>query len=138
MKNNDKKIKKGNNPLLENSIMSQAKDGKITCIEAMQIATELGESTSAVGRMLDQMRIRLTQCQLGLFGHVKPHDKVIQAAEEVSPELEEEIRKALKNDRLPCITAWSIAQEKKIHKMTVSAACDSLKIKIKPCQLGAF
>ncbi len=54
------------------------------------------------------------------------------------PELEKEIRSRLSNGRLPCAAAWEIAAERKIPRMKVSSACEALKIKIKPCQLGAF
>ena len=34
--------------------------------------------------------------------------------------------------------AWEIAKRFEISKMKVSSVCEQLKIKIKPCQLGAF
>jgi hypothetical protein len=52
--------------------------------------------------------------------------------------LKENILAALKNNRLPCSAAWLIAKKLKLPRMKVSAACEALLIKIKPCQLGAF
>jgi hypothetical protein len=52
--------------------------------------------------------------------------------------LKENILAALKNERLPCSAAWVIAEKLNIPRMKVSAACETLQIKIKPCQLGAF
>lgn len=138
MKNPDTKSKKENNPVLEDTIRRYAEGGQITCAEAMRIVTQLGESTLAVGRKLNQMRIHLTSCQLGLFGCINPQNRMVQAAGSVSPELEEEIRKALQRECLSCTMALFIAQEIKIPKMAVSAACECLKIKIKPCQFGIF
>jgi len=138
MKNSDAKSEKENNPVLEDIIGRRARDGEISCAEAMQIAKQLGESTLSVGRMLDQMGIHLGECQLGLFGCINPRNRTVQAAQTVSPELEEEIRKALQRDCLSCTMAWFIAKERKITKMDVSASCECLKIKIKPCQFGTF
>jgi hypothetical protein len=53
-------------------------------------------------------------------------------------DLEEAILAGLVNERVPCRTAWDISNQLGIHKMEVSAACDAMGIKIKPCQLGAF
>jgi len=138
MENPDTKSCKENNPVLEDTIGRHARDCEIGCAEAMQVVAELGESTLAVGRMLDQMGIHLSKCQLGLFGCINPRNRVVQTATAVSPELEEEIRKALQRDCLSCAMAWFIAQEREIPKMAVSAACEYLKIKIKPCQFGTF
>jgi hypothetical protein len=138
MKNREKIREKIDNPVLENAIAARTKDGKITCAEAMRIAAKLKELPLTAGGMLDQMEIHIIKCQLGLFGWPDPQKKTIPAVLQVSPDLEEEIRKALQNDRLPCIMAWSIARRRKIPKRDVSAACEYLKIKIKPCQFGAF
>ena len=44
----------------------------------------------------------------------------------------------LAEKKLSCRAAWDIAHRFKVPKMAVSAACEALNIKIKPCQLGAF
>lgn len=126
------------NPVLENAIKSRAQESRITCAAAMKIAKETGVEFPAVGRMLDQMEIRLIECQLGLFGAKDPQNRKVQAAQAVSAGLEEEIRRALQNGCLSCAGSWMIARKTKITKKKVSAACEYLKIKIKPCQLGAF
>ena len=52
--------------------------------------------------------------------------------------LERAIRDSLVDSDLSCEKAWEIARRFDVPKMTVSAACEQLKIKIRPCQLGAF
>jgi hypothetical protein len=138
MENPETKKGKANNPLLEDQIMGYAEDGQISCAGAMQIAAELGEPRWTVGRMLDQWGIHLGKCQLGLFGCVHPENRIVQAASTVSPEFETEIRKALQGECLPCEMAWRIAEERKISPIDVSAACECLQIRIKPCQFGTF
>jgi len=39
---------------------------------------------------------------------------------------------------LSCAVSWEIADALQLTRMAVSEACEALKIKIKPCQLGAF
>ena len=112
-------------------------DGKITCADASNIADELGATMKEVGLAIDLMEIEISKCQLGLFGY-SPQKMVVKPAEAVQAGLEKAIRGALVNDRLPCAAAWGIARTFSIPKMAVSSACEALKIKVKPCQLGAF
>jgi hypothetical protein len=90
-----------------------------------------------VGETLDLLEIRLKRCQLGLFGFAGKK-LIVEPAAEVSPELEKAIRGSLADRRLSCLSAWKIADEMGIARMDVTSACEALKIKIKPCQLGAF
>ena len=44
-----------------------AKEGKITCAMAQKIATENKVPMKRVGELLNQMKIKIAQCQLGCF-----------------------------------------------------------------------
>ncbi len=44
-----------------------ARDGKITCAMAQKIALESKIPMKQVGEILNQMKIKITQCQLGCF-----------------------------------------------------------------------
>jgi hypothetical protein len=112
-------------------------DGKITCTDASNTADELGATMKEVGLAVDLMEIEISKCQLGLFGY-SPQKMAVKAAKTVQADLEKAIRGALVNDRLPCASGWKIAKTFGIPKMDVSSACEALKIKVKPCQLGAF
>ena len=48
------------------------------------------------------------------------------------------IQEARVDGNLSCEKAWEIARRFDVSKMKVSSVCEQLKIKIKPCQLGAF
>ncbi len=74
---------------------------------------------------------------MGLFGY-KPEKKVVKPAESVSEEMKKEIAAHLKEGKLTCADAWAIAKKLKVSKMDVSAACETMGIKITSCQLGAF
>ena len=44
-----------------------AKDGKISCAMAFKIAKENDVSTKEVGALLNQLKIKISNCQLGCF-----------------------------------------------------------------------
>ena len=86
---------------------------------------------------LDLMDVRLTRCQLGLFGYT-PQKRIVKPAATWDPALEEDIRKALRDGRLPCEAAWAIARRHGLPRLDVGNVCEALGIKVRPCQLGAF
>lgn len=122
---------------LKQEIVQQTKDNNISCRSAEKISREKNVSMSEIGLTIDMLNINIVQCQLGLFGY-DGKTKQVPAAETVSPDLESVIRAALVDNRLPCKVAWGIADKLKIKRLEVCSACEKLKIKIKPCQLGAF
>jgi alkyl sulfatase BDS1-like metallo-beta-lactamase superfamily hydrolase len=124
-------------PKIAGAIKKKISEGKITCAAASKIADKLGVSPADVGVAIDLMEVRISRCQLGLFGY-SPEQRIVKPAENVTLELEDMIRKSLVNNRLSCASAWGIARKMSIPKMSVSAACEALKIKISSCQLGSF
>jgi hypothetical protein len=48
-------------------IQAAAPDGKISCAAAIHLAAELGISRAEMGHFLNELRIKITQCQLGCF-----------------------------------------------------------------------
>lgn len=122
---------------LRQEILQKAKENNIACAVAEEISQRKEMALGEVGMAIDLLNINLVECQLGLFGY-SPQKKIVQPAKEVVLVLKENILAALDNGRLPCIAAWEIAGKLNIPRMKVSAACEALQIKIKPCQLGAF
>lgn len=122
---------------LKQDILKAAQEGNISCKAAEKIAAEKTRDLKEIGIAVDMLNINIVQCQLGLFGF-DGNQKRVPPADSVAPDLEAAIRGVLVNDRLACGAAWGIAEKMKIKRLDVSAACEKLKIKIKPCQLGAF
>ena len=44
-----------------------ARDGKIPCAMAFKIAKECSVSTREIGNLLNQLKIKISSCQLGCF-----------------------------------------------------------------------
>lgn len=118
-------------------VNERAKEGTLGCAEAFRIAAELDVPPQVVGEAADAAHVRLVRCQLGLFGYGE-RKRLVRPAQNVPPELEQAIRESLAEGRLPCATAWAIADRLGLERMDVSNAAERLGIRIKPCQLGAF
>ena len=124
-------------PVIKQAIEQKCQKDGLPCAVAFDIARELKVSPAAVGKTADLMNYRLVKCQLGLFGYT-PEKKIVRAAKTVDADLKEALQESLVNNRLPCESAWEIAERFQLRKMALSSACETLGIKVKPCQLGAF
>lgn len=124
-------------PRIAEAVKAKTVDNEFSCRDAEKLAADLHVTMGQVGNTLDLQEIRISQCQLGLFGYA-PESRIVKAAASVSEDMEQSIRDALANGRLPCLAAWTIAERFGLPRMKVAEACEALKIKIKPCQLGAF
>jgi hypothetical protein len=122
---------------LKQQVLQAAKENNVTCPAAEEIAGRKAVALGEVGMALDILNINIIECQLGLFGY-SPQKKIVQPAKEIASDLKQVINDVLSDGRLPCAAAWAIAKQLNLPRMKVSAACEALKIKIKPCQLGAF
>ena len=52
---------------LEKAILEKAKGGKIPCAVCFKLAEEFEISKREMGKILDEMKIKVSQCQLGCF-----------------------------------------------------------------------
>ena len=124
-------------PIIKEKVMENAAKGDLACAVAFKLVDELGVSPAEIGKTVDLLDLRLSKCQLGLFGY-QPDKKAVKARAAENREMEDAIRNAVADGRLACRDAWEIAGRFKVPKMAVSGVCEYLGIKIKPCQLGAF
>lgn len=127
----------GNQERIREKMAERAAGRELPCAAALALAEELGESPATIGAFADDMKIRLIQCQLGLFGYA-PEKKIVKPRQPVSEELRAAIMERLEDGCLPCRGAFAVAGRLGVRKMDVSGACETLGVKIKPCQLGAF
>jgi hypothetical protein len=52
---------------LEKVILKKAKAGKLPCAMCFKIAEDFGISKREMGKVLNEIKIRIAQCQLGCF-----------------------------------------------------------------------
>jgi hypothetical protein len=124
-------------PHIRKAVEAQTKDKRLGCDTAHRIARDLSVQPSQIGIALDLLNLKITRCQLGLFGY-QPDAKPVHAAASVDPELAAELRGRALDSQISCLVCWQIANNRKMPRMAVANACEALELKIRPCQLGAF
>jgi hypothetical protein len=125
------------NPVIAGKIKEKVVDGRLPCAVAFKIAEELNIRPAEVGVTLDLLEIKISKCQIGIFGYDK-ENKFAKPMTQLPEKLETAIKQGLTGGKLPCKRAWQIAEMLGLGKMDVTSACDALGIKVSPCQLGAF
>jgi hypothetical protein len=125
------------NTAVVQAVKNATTNGAISCAAAHKIASDCSVTPEEVGRELDAQEVQITLCQLGIFKHSTDRPAA-PANLELTPELKKALSEGLVNERLPCETAWSVADRLGLTKRQIGAACDRLGIKINACQLGTF
>ena len=124
-------------PAVAAALSEKARDDCVTCAAAMEVVAGLDVTPSVVGTALDLLEYRITRCQLGLFGY-QPEKKIVRPADDVAEDFRGRLLEAAPAASLSCALSWEIADALGMTRMDVSAACEALGIKVRPCQLGAF
>jgi hypothetical protein len=52
---------------IEEVIKKEAKDGKLSCAMCFKIAEDFGISKKEMGKILNEMKVKIGWCQLGCF-----------------------------------------------------------------------
>jgi hypothetical protein len=112
-------------------------EGRLPCAAAFKVARRLEVSPQQVGEVADELGVKISRCQLGLFGY-GPKGKPLEPAREVKAELEARIRDRVVEGGLPCATVWDIAHELAMKRIDVARAAERLGVRIIQCQLGCF
>ena len=124
---------------LARSIRESVVEGKLPCANAFRVAEKEGVSPHTVGREATRLSIRISRCQLGLFGYEDiSGGRLVHFVENISDALTQVIRCRLAESRLPCEDAWAIASQQTLSKLDVANAAQTLGIRIAACQLGCF
>ena len=123
---------------LKNAIKEVLVDRKLPCAQAFALAEKIGVNPIDIGRVATEESIKISHCQLGLFGYPEGERPVQKMKDRVTDEMRRAVAARLVDGKLPCVVAWQIASDLKIPKMYVSAAAEELNIRVRACQLGCF
>jgi hypothetical protein len=128
------------NEQIAKAIREKSSGGELTCGMGEKISKELKVDMSEVGITADLLEMKIKKCQLGLFGWGKKpnHGKDIQAADSTSVEMKSALEEVAENGVVTCAGVWVIADRLGIERKAASAACETLGLKIRVCQLGTF
>ncbi len=122
---------------VKSEIEKETEQEELPCAVAFTIAEKISVSAAEVGKAADLMNYNLVKCQLGLFGY-EPGRKIVTPEASPDPKIENALTEALEDGKLSCKAAWDIADRFNVPKLTVSSICESMGVKVKSCQLGAF
>jgi len=128
------------NERVTKAIREKSPGGELACAVAEKIAKDLKVSIPEVGVTADLLEMKIKKCQLGLFGWGKKpnHGKDIHATDSVSVEIRSALEEVVEGGVATCSAVWVIADRLGIERKVVSGVCETLGIKIRACQLGAF
>ncbi|MFC1876702.1 hypothetical protein ACFL2E_05445 [Thermodesulfobacteriota bacterium] len=124
-------------PKIVEQMRQKLSNNHITCAAAHAVAADLSVPPSQVGMTIDLLEARIIKCQMGLFGY-SPKKNIVKPAKSVSSELKNAIETKQEDNRISCEHCWKIASQQGLQKPEVASACETLGMKVKPCQLGAF
>lgn len=133
----DKHPGKSPDPKIQAQLEANNITRELPCAVAFQIVDELKVTPAEVGITSDLLNIKITKCQIGLFGY-QPNNKPVSNAKEPPIDLKEAVVAVQKDNRLTCEAVWEIASRLKVGKIAVGGACEALGVKVKQCQIGAF
>jgi len=124
------------------AVQKALKGGQLPCASAFAIAERLGVEPLHVGQEADALGVRLSKCQLGLFGYGSKAEgthRRVKPMKDIPPDLAGAIRAAVDEDgKLSCAAAWCVANELGVAKRRVSDAAEGMGVRLVQCQLGAF
>lgn len=103
-------------------------DGKLSCIKSFKVAKKIGCEFKDMSAITKSMNIKITNCELGVFGNLEFLDK----NEEVYLNLK---NKYLKKE-ISCKNLWEEA--KKSSLKIVGSTVKNSDIEVIYCQLGCF
>jgi hypothetical protein len=112
---------------------------RIPCACAVGAATACGVPPAAMGEAANGLGIRISECQLGLFGYELYGEKRwTRRLGAVPPALEQSVRAACAENRLACAAAWRLADERGLPRLLFGSVAETLDVRVSRCQLGCF
>lgn len=125
--------------VLLDRLRESAAEGDLPCAVAHKLAESCATSPRAVGESADATGIRITHCQLGLFGYdAYGQKRWARKLSTLPTELDRDVRQACTDGRLTCAAAWLLADERGLPRLLLGSVAETLAVRICDCQLGCF
>lgn len=117
-------------------------DGMLSCEAAHEIAERLDIKPGEIGNLANDLGIRITRCQLGLFGYAPgkgtPGYRLVRELDTLPEPVSAQVKETAVKRRVSCIMLWRIARQHGVSRPDMGNIAETLKIKVTPCQLGCF
>lgn len=103
--------------------------GKLSCLKAFKVARLIGKKPSEMSEITKNMNIRISSCELGMFGHLEFNDADFNLYKNMSNKLGT-------NKKIECEAAWKYAQTSTLKN--VGSTIKETDLSVIHCQLGCF
>jgi hypothetical protein len=126
---------------LRQAVLDRLEDGNLPCNQAHAIAQTLKIEPLAVGFAANDADIRISRCQLGLFGFGPKSEgkhKIVHPMDEVPERLAARLRAEADGDSITCTAIWKVADGLGYKRIEASSAAEAMGLKVSRCQLGCF
>ncbi|AXX95521.1 ModE family transcriptional regulator [Arcobacter ellisii] len=104
-------------------------EGKLSCLKAFKVARLIGRKPIEMSAITKSMGIKITNCELGVFGKLKFEDPSAVIYNRLK-------RNYMGHETLECKVLWDEAKRSKLK--TVGATVKNSDIQVSHCQLGCF
>jgi hypothetical protein len=134
---------------IHQSILERLEDGKLPCNRAFAIAHNLNIDPLSVGLAANEASIRISRCQLGLFGYgpkAEGKHKIVHPMEHVPERIAARLRAEAESGSadptadkgITCTAIWRAADGLGYPRIEASSAVEAMGLKVTRCQLGCF
>lgn len=106
-------------------------DGKLSCLKAFKVARLIGAKPKEMDEITKSMGIKITNCELGVFGKLNFTNTDVNAYDKLSQNFN-------KGKKVDCEVAWYAARDKGLSLKKVGSTINNTDIKVRHCQLGCF
>ena len=114
-------------------------DGKLPCATAHMLAQSLGLSPREIGDAATRLDLRISHCQLGLFGYLGyGRKRAVYRLDTVPERVATAVRSTMADGKWPCEAAWKLADSEGLPRLVAGCVAETLSIPVTPCQLGCF
>lgn len=122
---------------IESEVIELLIDGYLPCPVALKLSRRLEVKAKEIGDVVDELGIRITDCQLGCFKVEKALHEDLEGRI-FSEEVTSRVTNSLRGGYLHCKTAHDISRELRVSIKEVGDAATGMGVKIRECQLGCF
>jgi hypothetical protein len=122
-------------------MLERLQDGRLPCNQAHAISHALEVEPLTVGFAANDADIRISRCQLGLFGYgpkAEGKHKIVHAMDEVPERLAARLRAAADRGSITCTDVWQVADGLGYKRLEASSAVEAMGLRVSRCQLGCF
>ena len=104
-------------------------EGKLSCLKAFKVARLIGKEPKEMSSITKSLGIKITNCELGVFGKLKFQDPNIQVYNKLK-------QNYMGHKTLECKVLWDEAVNSTLK--TVGSTVKNSDIEVSHCQLGCF